>query len=82
MILIPSVGPNILTNPPLKMQVRCPKQCESELPLELELEDASIQMNEDDSRRGKKQFCLFESPVVPKVKIELLLEVVDSRTFQ
>ena len=32
-----------------------------ELELELELEVASIQMNEDDSRRGKKQFCLFES---------------------
>ena len=52
------------------------------LELELELEVASIQMNEDDSRRGKKQFCLFESPVVPKVKIEFFLEVVDSCTFQ
>ena len=50
--------------------------------LELELEVASIQMNEDDSRRGKKQFCLFESPVVPQVKIEFFLEVVDSCTFQ
>ena len=50
--------------------------------LKLELEVAAIQMNEDDSRRGKKQFCLFESPVVPKVKIEFLLEVVDSCTFQ
>ena len=51
--------------------------------LELELEVASIQMlNKDDSRRGKKQFCLFESPVVLKVKIEFLLEVVGSCTFQ
>ena len=53
--------------------------------LELEHEVVSMPTNEDDSRRGKKQFCLFESPVVPKPEGEdrvFFLEVVDSYTVK
>ena len=42
-----------------------------------------IQVNEDDvvdRERSNSAYLKFESPVVPKVKIEFLLEVIDSCT--